>query len=60
MTKIRLKTIDLLLGIYTLFSVELILNTRFAFVIYYVPEKFGLRFTKETDLIIIFIIPYVK
>lgn len=46
MTKIMLKKIDLLLTIYTLFSVELTLNARFAFVIHYVPEKFGLRSMK--------------
>ena len=56
MAKIILKKIDLLLTIYTFFSVELILDTRFAFVIYYVPEKFGLRFTKGIGLITIFII----
>lgn len=63
MTKIILQNVDLFFTIYTLFSIELILNARVAFVIYYyyVPGKFGLRFMKGIDLIILLLlIMYVK
>lgn len=61
MTQIILQNVDLFFTIYTLFSIELILNARVAFVIYYVPGKFGLRFMKGIDLItLLLLIMYVK